>query len=286
MTGWLTSYLRETAKMWKHRIMTDNDNRQRSTMWRRVAVVTLGIAVLGAAFAGDASAKGPLKINKARFAREVTDKFEAKGVTTEFQTTETVFLLLQIKGRPKKGIVEGKWTFRGGDMGKASVDLSSVNKGVLFSFGEDTYVKFFFKPGPSGLVIGKSYAVNVTADGVAIGSYPFSVVPPKTAVPSKVVKAFLAKEEGGSATTAFAPADTVYLLFTGDFGITSWLEATWTVNGKVAPEGTRSLTLKEDLKATDGNFLFLPKGGWPKGSHSVTLVLNDVTVGKYAFKVS
>ena len=58
------------------------------------------------------------------------------------------------------------------------------------------------------------------------------------------------------------------------------------MNGKVAPEGTRSLTLKEDLKATDGNFLFLPKGGWPKGSHSVTLVLNDVTVGKYAFKVS
>ena len=84
----------------------------------------------------------------------------------------------------------------------------------------------------------------------------------------------------------FGPTDTIYLLFNGDFGVKSWIEATWTVSGKEAPEGTRSLTLKEDVKATDGNFSFLPKGGWPKGSHSVTLVLNDVKVGTYSFTVA
>ncbi len=247
--------------------------------------VTLLAGALSATFVSSASAKG-ITVKKATFAKEVTDKFEAKGVTTEFQTTDTVYLLLQIKGRPKKGKVSGSWSFRGESVGTADVDLASVNKGVLFSFGEDTYVKFFFKPGPTGLVVGKSYAVDVKSDGTPVGKYTFSVVPPKTALPSRVITTRLSNADGGPAKKTFGPTDTVYLLFNGDFGVKSWIEATWTVKGKEDPEGTRSLTLKEDVKATDGNFSFLPKGGWPKGSHSVTLVLNDVKVGTYSFTVA
>ena len=250
-----------------------------------VAIFALCLSLFGTVTASTASAKA-LKISKATFAREITDKFEAKGVTTEFLAEETVYLLLKINGRPKKGKIEGVWSFRGGEIGRANVDLATINKGVLFSFGEDTYVKFFFKPGPDGLVIGSTYAVDVNADGVAAGRYSFKVVPPKGALPSKVLSTRLAKAEGGTVTKVFARTDTVFLLFNGDFGIKSWVEANWTVNGKAAPEGTRSLTLKEDVKAVDGNFSFLPKGGWPKGSHSVMLVLNDVTVGKYAFTVA
>lgn len=253
--------------------------------WRLAALTTLIVTIASGAFVSEASAKG-ISVKKSTFAREVTDKFEAKGVTTEFQTTETVFLLLQIKGRPKKGKIIGSWSFRGEGIGKADVDLASVNKGVLFSFGEDTYVKFFFKPGPTGLVIGKTYAVDVSADGTPVGKYAFSVVPPKTAVPSRIISTRMSNADGGPAAKTFAPTDTVYLLFNGDFGTKSWVEATWTVSGKVAPEGTRSLTLKEDIKAVDGNFSFIPKGGWPKGSHSVTLVLNDVKVGTYSFAVA
>ena len=266
-------------------ISRPSSHRRASKFTAFAVVTTVFASLLGAAFATEASAKG-ISIKKATFAKEVTEKFEAKGVTTEFQANDTVYLLLQVKGRPKKGKITGAWSFRGDPVGSADVDLASVNKGVLFSFGEDTYVKFFFKPGPDGLLIGKSYSVNVTSDGAAVGKYSFSVVPPKTALPSKVLSIKLSKAEGGPAMKAFGPADTVYLLFNGDFGIRTWVEATWTVNGKVAPEATRSLTLQEDVKAVDGNFSFGPKNGWPKGTHSVTLVMNDVKVGTYSFTVA
>lgn len=265
--------------------MSDAQPRTIFTRRRKLATFTLCLSLLGVFTASEAPAKG-IKIGKATFAREVTDKFEAKGVTNVFTAKETVYLLLKINGRPKKGKIEGVWSFRGTEIGRADVNLASVNKGVLFSFGEDTFVKFFFTPGPSGLLVGKSYAVDVNADGVAAGHYTFSVAPPKTAVPSKVLTTRLAKSEGGAATKVFGPTDTVYLLFNGDFGVTSWLESNWTINGKEAPEGTRSLTLEKDVKAVDGNFSFLPKGGWPKGVHAVSLVLNDQTVGTYKFSVS
>jgi hypothetical protein len=84
----------------------------------------------------------------------------------------------------------------------------------------------------------------------------------------------------------FAPTDVVYLSFLGDFGKTSWVEGDWTVSGKLDPEGTRSITLKDDQKQVDGSFSYLPKGGWPKGTHSVTMIINDEVAGKYTFTVA
>ncbi len=262
-------------------------DRRRGVTTRRLVSVLVGLVVAsGLIAAGPAAAKG-ITIRKATFAREVSDDFKAKGVTTKFRGTETVFLLLQVKGRPKSGKVEASWSFRGDPIGKADVDLSSVNKGLLFSFGEDTYVKFNFTPSvKQPLPIGTSYLVNVKTDGKPAGAYPFEVVAPTTAIPSKVTQSMLSKSETPTATTAFAPADTVYLLFTGDFGVGTWVEAQWTISGKVAPDATRSITVAENKKATDGNFSLLPPGGWPKGTHSVTLTMNDRKIVTASFTVA
>lgn len=249
-------------------------------------LVSLCVLVVGVLPVAPAEAKDSIKVTKATFAREVTEKFEAKGVTTDFYAHETVNILLQIKGRPKKGVIEGRWTFGGDEIGKAKLDVASVNKGVLFSFGADTFAKFNFTPGPDGLIIGNTYAVQILINGVSNGSYSFSVLPPKDALPSKVSKAYTSKVEGGPEVKVFAPTDTVFVSFLGDFGITSWIQAEWSVSGKLDPAGTRSLTLKENKKAVDGNFSFLPAGGWPKGPHSVKIILNDKTVGKYTFNVA
>jgi hypothetical protein len=223
-----------------------------------------------------ASAKDP-KIAKATFAKSVTSDFEAKGVTTKFYGSDTVFLLLRFNGRPKSGKIESVWSFRGEEIGRATVDMAS----------EDTFVKFNFTPAKDNpLPNGTSYAVKVNVNGKAAGTYPFQIIPPASALPSKVAKAFLSNAKDGAAVTTFKATDTVYLDFVGDFGVTTWLEAQWTVNGKVDPKGTRSITLNEDAKATPGNFSFLPAGGWPKGKQSVSLYMNDVKVGSYSFTVA
>ena len=259
----------------------------KTSLTRRVVRVGAVLALAsGMIVPFGASAAPTIKITKATFAREVTKDFKTNGETTVFDGKQTVNLLLRIKGRPKSGTVEGRWTFRGEEIDAASIDLASINKGVVFSFGEDTFVNLNFTPGPSGLPIGQSYFVNVRVNTAIAGRYQFSVAPPAGALASAVLKARLSNADGGPAKTTFAPTDTVYLLFTGDFGIGTWVESNWTLNGKPDSSGTRSLQLKENKKAVDGNFLYLPKGGWPTGKHSVSLIMNDKLVGTYPFTVA
>ena len=269
-----------------HATLPISTHRRRSTNTRALAGLLALFVAAGLLTAAPASAKG-ITISKATFAREVTNDFKAKGVTTKFVGTETVFLLLKVKGRPKSGKIEATWNFRGAPIGKADVDLSSVNKGLLFSFGEDTYVKFNFTPGAKqAFPIGTSYLVTVTTDGKPVGNYPFQVIAPAGAIPSKIASTTLSKSKTPSAASTFAPVDTVYLLFNGDFGVETWLEAQWTVAGKVSPDATRSLTLDKNRTAVDGNFSLLPPGGWPKGKHSVTLFMNDRKVVTSTFTVA
>ena len=250
-------------------------------------VTAFALIATGTAFAPSASAADKIKISKATFAREVTSDFKAKGEATDFYGNETVYLLLKIKGRPKEGVIGGHWMFRGSEIGKASVDLASINKGVFFSFGQDSFVKFNFTPAKANpLPVGSSYAVVIDVNGVTAGKYPFTVIPPKGALPSKLVKATLSDAKGGALKTTFAMTDTVYLNITADLGLATWLEATWMVSGKEDPNGTRNLSLKENKPAVDGHFSFAPAGGWPKGAHSVVLVMNDKQVGVYKFTVS
>jgi hypothetical protein len=250
-----------------------------------VTLVSMVFASMVIAPMRSASAANTIKITKATFAKEVTADFQAKNATTNFYGTDTVYLLLQIKGRPKKGIVESRWAFRGDDVARASVDLVTVNKGTLFSFGESTFVKFFLKPDANGLPVGTSYTVDIFVNGAKTDRYKFQVIPPKGSLATKLISANTAKSEKGPAATKFAPTDTIYLQFKGNFGVGSWIEAQWSVNGVFDPEGTKSLSITKDASEVDGNFSYLPGGGWVKGNHSVALYVNDKVAGSYAFTV-
>jgi hypothetical protein len=254
--------------------------------WLMVTLLaTLATVVTVAPESVAAESNAKVQVLKAVFATKVSDDFQASGETTSFQRTDTVNLLLRLKGRPKKGKVSAQWNFRNSKIDVASVELSDV-KGGFFSRGGDTFVKFFLQPDKDGLPIGKSYLVDVTIDGKPLGKYGFSIVPPRTSIPTKLTKAFLSKTKEGSPSTSFAAADEVYLNITANFGAKSWVEATWTINGTVDPKGTRSLVIEKDAKATPAYFFFRPDNGWPKGKHSVALVLNDETVGTYRFSVA
>jgi hypothetical protein len=250
-----------------------------------VATVSAFVAV------GPANAKGP-SIKRATFAKGVSTEFKAESPGTSFASTEKVFLLLEFSGRPKKGVIESIWRFREKEVARTKIDLASVNSGVLLSFGQNTFVKFFFTPdATSPLPVGSAYDVLINVDGARAGIYKFSVAPPKGAGPTKIGKVVLAKGvtdtyQPVGETTSFSPTDSVNLVFTGDFGIGTWVEATWTVAGKVDPLGTRSLTLEENLTGKSGSFSFIPKGGWPVGKHSVGFVVNGAAASRYNFTVA
>ena len=110
-------------------------NRRRRVTAAAVVFGLLALAVAGGLITAEPAAAKGITISKATFAREVTSDFKAKGLTTKFRGPETVFLLLQVKGRPKSGKIEATWSFRGDPIGKADVDLSSVNKGSSFQSG-------------------------------------------------------------------------------------------------------------------------------------------------------
>ncbi len=239
---------------------------------------------------GPTQAASKPSIVKATFAKEVTSDFVAKNPSTTFMGNETVNLLLEFKGRPKTGKVTADWRFRTEQVATTAVEFSSV-KGGLFSRGGNTFVKFNLTPGKQKLPLGE-FEVTVAVDGTKLKTYKFEVVGPKGSTPTKVTKVVLVRginnadsSPAGPATNTFGPTEEVFISFLGDFGIDSWIEVQWTVGSKVDPAGTKSVTLQENLTQTYGYFSFLPKGGWPTGSHKATLVVNSKVIGTYAFTV-
>jgi hypothetical protein len=123
-----------------------------------------------------------------------------------------------------------------------------------------------------------------------LGSYRFEVIPPGEAIPSVVEGATTAlgvdaEYQPIEPHTTFAPDETVYLVGRGDFGVQTWLQADWYVNGRLDEHGTRSLTMEENAADVGFSFSYLPEGGWPPGEQLVLLTMNDQEVGRYPFDV-
>ena len=233
------------------------------------------------------AAEGELK--KATYCHGFKEDQSPKDVAEFFKQDETVFLSIELKGRPKSGVVAAKFMFRDDLLAEAKVDVATVNKGVIFSFGEDTFVGFDMKPNKP-LPVGACYTVNVTFDDKPLGQFPFRVAPPKEATPSKFLGAVLAKgtdkdSKPVNETHDFGGTEKVFLVGSGNLGLASWLEVTWLVNGKVDDAGTRSFTMEENKDGVPFFFSFIPAGGWPAGTHEVSLQLDGQEVAHEKFTV-
>ncbi|MDB6004696.1 MAG: hypothetical protein JWR15_1683, partial [Prosthecobacter sp.] len=242
--------------------------------------LTCGLAVTLAA-------EGDLK--KATYCHGFKEDHSPKDVAEFFNQEEAVFLSLELKGRPKAGVAAAKFFFREDVIAEAEVDVATVNKGVIFSFGETTFVSFDLKP-KKPLPVGACYRAEVTFDGKALGVFPFRIAPPKGATPSKFLKATLAKGKDENRkpvneTHDFEGMDTVYFMGSANLGLSSWLEASWKVNGKLDDDGTRSFTLEENKDDVPFSFSFIPAGGWPAGTHEVALQIDGQQVANEKFTV-
>ena len=231
-----------------------------------------------------------VEILEATFAHGLSEEMQPIDPGSEFTPDETVNLSLKLKGRPKEGVITARFFWYDAPISEASVDLADANSGVLFSFGEDTYVGYSLTP-ELPFPLSDQYSALVFFDDELEDAYAFRIVAPADAIPSTVGSVTLARGatenyDPIAPTTEFSTTEEVFLVGEGDLGISTWLQADPYINGEPYEEGTRSLTLEENIPGAGFVFSFLPEGGWPEGEHFVVLTMNDKEVGRYAFTTS
>ncbi len=228
-------------------------------------------------------------LKKATFCHGLGENQSPKDTAEFFRPDETIYLSVELKGRPKSGVVAARFMFRDDVLAETKVDVATVNEGVIFSFGESTFVGFNVTH-KDPLPVGACYRADVSFDDKALGQFPFRVAPPEGAIPSKLLSVTMAKgadkeRKPVDETREFAGLEKVFLVGKGSLGLSSWLEATWIVGGKVDEQGTRSFTMEENKADVPFSFSFIPAGGWPAGEHEVLLLLDGQEVAKEKFKV-
>jgi hypothetical protein len=231
-----------------------------------------------------------IEVLEATFAHGLSEAMEPVNPGTGFAPDETVYLSVEIKGRPKAGVVTSRFYLGDTLIVEGSVDLADVNSGLIFSVGENTYAGYSFTHTES-LPLSDNYRADLFYDGAPLGSAAFQVVPPAGAIPSQITQVVLAKGTDADynpvePSTVFSSDQEVSLVGRGDLGVATWLEAEWYVGGELDDAGTRSLTLEENAQDVPFAFSFLPEGGWPVGEHWAVLIMNDEEVGRYAFTVA
>ncbi len=202
-----------------------------------------------------------------------------------FLPEETIYVSVELKGRPSTGVVTCRFHLEKDLIAEAKVDVATL----AATAGPNTFVGFHLlheKPLP----VGSIYHADISFEGKALGTFPFRVAPPKEAMPSKLKSTEFQTGLGGkrekmSPAAALAPEDEVFLQGVADLGMSTWLRATWLLDGKPQPESTRMFTMEENRPDCGFFFSFRPETGWPKGKHAVILELNGEEVARPTFEV-
>jgi len=243
-----------------------------------------------------AQGQGPTKqravvprVDNATFTKSLGEDMTPRGSTTEFYPQERVNLSVAFKGRPRQGVVKASFFYHDHQIAEAQTDFALANSGLIFSVGSSTYVGFWLAH-DAPLAISDAYRVAVTVDDESAGEYPFKVVPPPGAIPSKIRAAALAKgvtpeQAPIEETTSFSVPDLVHLVGRADLGEQSWIEVNWYANDQLIETATRNLTATKNTADTTFFFTARPEGGWPTGHHKAVLTLDDREAGTYQFTV-
>jgi len=256
-----------------------------------IAQVVFSLVLLLSACGSDETSYttvGGLEIVDVTYSKGITDG-EPTTITDEFYPTETVYLTVDIHGRPESGVVSAEAYWNEQFISSVDIDLADVNSGVIMSVGENTYASITLTPS-ADWPISKNYKFLVSINGEKLGEYPFTVVPPEDAIPSVINAVSLSKDVDENfnpidPTTTFAAPEPVFLVANGDFGRDTWFNIVWTVSGDSLVDCNTVIKADQDYPDDGLYFSCAPDTGWPAGEHNVTLYMNDELVGTYTFTV-
>ena len=100
--------------------------------------------------------------------------YQAVNPKTQFLSTDTINVSVDVTGRPTTGTMNGKFYYGDQLISEATLDFSNVNQGVIVSIGGDTFAGFHLTPSQPWPV-GTGYHFDLYINGTKLGSYPYQV---------------------------------------------------------------------------------------------------------------
>jgi uncharacterized protein YcfL len=137
--------------------------------------VILAIALLLTACSSAKTTPIAITIKSVTFADSLNANFQAVNPKTQFKTTDTINVSVDVSGRPTTGNLNGKFYYGDQLISEKTLDFASANTSVLFSVGEDTFVGFYLIPS-NPWPIGSGYHFDLYINGAKAGNYPYEVI--------------------------------------------------------------------------------------------------------------
>jgi serine protease Do len=118
-----------------------------------------------------------LEVLEVTYAQGFDEEMAPVDPGNEYEPDETVYLSVQLKGNPRKGVVTSRFFYEDQEITDVSLDLAEMyeEEGLIFVIGGNTFVGFTLtheQPFPPG----DGYRADVSLDGQPVGSYGFTVL--------------------------------------------------------------------------------------------------------------
>jgi len=116
-----------------------------------------------------------ITVKSVTLAENLNENYQPVNPKTQFLSTDTIYVSVDVAGRPKVGTLNGKFYYGDQLISEASLDFASVNQGVIMSVGEDTFAGFNLAPSQPWPV-DTGYRFELFVNGTKFGDYPYQVV--------------------------------------------------------------------------------------------------------------
>jgi TolB protein len=234
-------------------------------MSRKPILIALAFWIL-AAISCSIGGGGPPSVEKAVLATGLDADYKAVEATSTYTPAQTFYLSVKVSNLEKGAVVKAEWFLRGKSIKEQEYTAEKSGSG---------YVGFSLEPDKSWPI--GDYRADVYLGSEKVQQAKFSVVPPESAIPSKISRVTLAKGVDKDynpiePTVTFQTGDQVFAVINGDLGLYSQVRGEWILNGKVADKNVLTFTAHEN--ATDTALFFRLDPPLPLGTQQVKIYLD------------
>src|SRR5512133_3896775 len=143
---------------------------------RTLIMISAALLVLLALSAcGAKAADTKVTVKSVTLAENLEANYQPINPKTQFLSTDTIYVSVDVAGRPKVGTLNGKFYYGDPLISEAALDFATVNQGVIMSVGEDTFAGFNLAP-TQPWPVDTGYRFELFVNGVKFGDYPYQVV--------------------------------------------------------------------------------------------------------------
>jgi hypothetical protein len=140
-----------------------------------IIALTFTLSFTACSKATAVSTNNAITVKSVTLAQGLNENYQAVNPQTQFLPTDTIFVSVDVAGRPTTGSLTGKFFYGDQLISEATLDFSAVNQGIIVSIGEDTYAGFNLAPSQPWPV-DTGYRFELYVNGTKVGDYPYEVI--------------------------------------------------------------------------------------------------------------